>query len=543
MHRFIPSVVLLSLAAGAHGQQDLLPDIIVAKENLFDHYVTGNQLRLSNGTANIGPGKFHLYGGPDNGDGTQQVIQRVFKTDGSFTDRPAGNFVFHPSHNHIHVENWASYRLREIIGPNDGVGPIVAEGEKTSFCIIDLGIYDTTVDNYNPQGEFFSCGSTIQGLSVGWVDVYSSGLEGQSIDISGVPDGEYWLESVVDPDNNFLEADETNNATRIKVTISGGGTGSIDPDRYEPNNSRLETAARTVGAINSPNLGPVGPETVIQDLTIETSNDDDFYRFYMPATGTGSDFVRIQFPHNQGDIDMYLRNDAGAQLDGSFSVSNTEEISLSGYPAGWYVVEVYGYNGATSPDITLTINPSANQSPSIDVLTPPAGDTRREHGNENYTITWNHSDPESNLTWVTVYANTSPAFDGNEVLLPTSINTPASLGAYIVNSAYLEPGGTYWFYAEITDGGTRTGAWSDGTVTFYDHCTGDIANDLGSFGPDGQISFGDFLAMLTLLGPCPGGTAGCTGDIADDFGALGDGDGQVSFGDFLGLLTLLGPCE
>jgi hypothetical protein len=72
-------------------------------------------------------------------------------------------------------------------------------------------------------------------------------------------------------------------------------------------------------------------------------------------------------------------------------------------------------------------------------------------------------------------------------------------------------------------------------------CLGDIADDFGTVGADGQVSFGDFLALLGLIGPCPGGAPGCTGDIADDFGTLG-GDGQVSFGDFLALLGLIGPC-
>ena len=78
-------------------------------------------------------------------------------------------------------------------------------------------------------------------------------------------------------------------------------------------------------------------------------------------------------------------------------------------------------------------------------------------------------------------------------------------------------------------------------------CLGDIANDFGFTrtncgGPDGIVSFGDFLAMLGLIGPCPGGTPGCIGDIADDFGTLGNEDAQVSFGDFLALLGLIGPC-
>ncbi len=72
-------------------------------------------------------------------------------------------------------------------------------------------------------------------------------------------------------------------------------------------------------------------------------------------------------------------------------------------------------------------------------------------------------------------------------------------------------------------------------------CPGDVADDFGSAGADGQVTFGDFLFALTVLGPCPGGTPGCTFDIADDFGSAG-GDGQVSFGDFLFALTVLGPC-
>jgi len=100
------------------------------------------------------------------------------------------------------------------------------------------------------------------------------------------------------------------------------------------------------------------------------------------------------------------------------------------------------------------------------------------------------------------------------------------------------------------------GAWRDdhagtnsGSAYVFDvttlPCPGDIANELGELNPDGTVSFGDFMAMLTLVGPCPGNTPGCTGDIADDFGTPappGGPDGMVSFGDFLALLGLVGPC-
>ena len=86
-----------------------LPDIILRQSDLLDNdiRVTGGRtlLRLSNGTANAGVGPLHLYGvTPGNDDGTQDVRQRVYRNDGSFFERVAGTFVYHPEHNHIHFE-------------------------------------------------------------------------------------------------------------------------------------------------------------------------------------------------------------------------------------------------------------------------------------------------------------------------------------------------------------------------------------------------------------------------------------------------------
>jgi beta-glucanase (GH16 family) len=74
-------------------------------------------------------------------------------------------------------------------------------------------------------------------------------------------------------------------------------------------------------------------------------------------------------------------------------------------------------------------------------------------------------------------------------------------------------------------------------------CAGDIADSFGTLGADSDVNFGDFLALLGLIGPCPGGISGCTGDLADDLGTVGMLDGQVSFGDFLAMLGLIGPCQ
>lgn len=96
-------------------------------------------------------------------------------------------------------------------------------------------------------------------------------------------------------------------------------------------------------------------------------------------------------------------------------------------------------------------------------------------------------------------------------------------------------------YIGLEFGGDTAEEAVDLDTVSFGTCIGDIADDFGTLSPDGQVSFGDFLALLGLVGPCPG-APGCTGDIADDFGTLNDGDGQVSFGDFLALLGLVGAC-
>ena len=127
-------------------------------------------------------------------------------------------FDYHPSHGHMHFEDWASYRLRAV-GSNNQVGPIAAAGEKVSFCIIDFYEYDFSLPFANPLGQFLGCGPDSQGLSVGWIDVYDKELPDQWIDVTGVENGHYWLESEVDPLNRVVEADETNNVSRVRMEL------------------------------------------------------------------------------------------------------------------------------------------------------------------------------------------------------------------------------------------------------------------------------------------------------------------------------------
>jgi len=220
----LPLVAASLTAAPSLAATDLLPDVITVEEELLDHDVSWGvaagcaRIRLRNGTANVGDGPLFLVGVfPVHPDGTQDVMQRIYRDDQTFYDRFAGTFVYHETHLHVHFEDWAIYRLRELL-PGGGVGGVVMEGEKTSFCLLDSKAYDLGLPGAPPTAQYTECESS-QGISVGWTDIYAKTLPGQSLLACGIPSGTYWLESEADPEDSVLELDETNNVARVQVTI------------------------------------------------------------------------------------------------------------------------------------------------------------------------------------------------------------------------------------------------------------------------------------------------------------------------------------
>jgi hypothetical protein len=217
------------------------PDMIVDPRTLRDYEVAyagaceegaTRCLRVSVGTANAGDGDLWLLGNSN----TPGVTQRRFLRDGSTTDvaLPNAVFLYHPQHNHIHLQNWTNLRLRAV-QPNcrEEVSaancPVVGSpGKKISFCLTEGATFDSSYSPNPNRAKFCDWDSTTgaiqQGIGSGLEDVYSKGLPGQMIGIDGLPSGEYWLEVEVNPANEngqrtILESDYSNNITRIKVTF------------------------------------------------------------------------------------------------------------------------------------------------------------------------------------------------------------------------------------------------------------------------------------------------------------------------------------
>src|SRR5437867_3494516 len=132
-------------------------------------------LRLTTAIANGGAGPLELRGGRHTTAG-QDVYQRIYNDDGTYSDRLAGTFTYHPAHHHTHFDDFSAYRLREITSTG-GVGKVIKGGSKVSFCLTDSDEYNLSLPNAPADSQYFVCDAKMQGISVGWSDVYSYNLE------------------------------------------------------------------------------------------------------------------------------------------------------------------------------------------------------------------------------------------------------------------------------------------------------------------------------------------------------------------------------
>ncbi|MBL0103694.1 MAG: proprotein convertase P-domain-containing protein [Bacteroidetes bacterium] len=237
---------------------DLLPDMTSSAKEIIDHHnETPGALYISNATPNIGYGPIDIFGidscfcgtdhvpcgtvCPDGDEIKHMIKQRIYqKVPGndtlSYYDRPAGAMTFHPDHGHLHVDHWANYTLRTATSnPDATTWPIVGTGVKQSFCLINLGTCSgnpgecldnngnivTTTPNNN-LGFHTGCGLN-QGIYPGNYDVYSLSLN-DPIPLVNVCNGTYYIVSITDPENNFLESDETNNWVAVPITLTQQGS-------------------------------------------------------------------------------------------------------------------------------------------------------------------------------------------------------------------------------------------------------------------------------------------------------------------------------
>jgi hypothetical protein len=335
-------------------------------------------LRFGTQINNEGLGPAILVGGEINPDGTQTVYQRLYNwtpgtngTGGSFSpirDRVAGEFIYHAAHSHLHFEGYARYELLTSVNGQPGVPATrsdgtVVQGDKVGFCLINInssftmsgGGSSTAIPSYSASGQPSTGCGQLQGVWVGHADVYSSSLEGQWIDITGVAPGTYHIAITIDADNVLTESNDANNTVYRQVTIpSLNPTGGIQADRFDivANDGPNNTFATATG------LGLMGVDAV-EGLSTHASFDDDFFSFQATSTGVGS--VSLRF--TSGNLDLFVYDSdfkeigraTGSQTGSSGSIA-TETVTTSFVENGTYYVLARAFNETLSSNYEVRFN-------------------------------------------------------------------------------------------------------------------------------------------------------------------------------------------
>ena len=183
-------------------------------------------LRFSNTVANLGQGRLEVMPINNAATGLTDAYQRVYTHNASGVwliqnTVYAGTFAFHPEHGHWHFEGFALYELRGVAADGSIGTQVFGSSGKVSFCMLDTTRVTSTIEHSSPKTYSTCPRDQTQGISVGWADTYGWRLAGQSIDVSNVPDGTYWLVSTADPEDRLLETNDSNNAAAIRVAIKG----------------------------------------------------------------------------------------------------------------------------------------------------------------------------------------------------------------------------------------------------------------------------------------------------------------------------------
>jgi hypothetical protein len=280
--------------------------------------------------------------------GTRRLIRFDTETENQgtadlFFGNPANNplFVYAPCHAHYHFQNYMSYRLR------DSGGRLVSVGLKVGFCVLDVFRWSPSA----PSSAFYTCSN--QGIQVGWGDLYDSSLDGQWIDITGIPDGNYTIEIEPNPQGIIQEANYANNITLVPIVIGNSTAPPLNDNFASPQTllgsftSVLGNSTNATKQSGEPNhAGSAGGHSVWYQWTGLSTKS-------VTLDTIGSSFntlLAVYTGSSVGALSVVASNDdiaAGSNL--------ASRLSFPATSGTVYKIAVDGVGGASGP-LTLTLN-------------------------------------------------------------------------------------------------------------------------------------------------------------------------------------------
>ena len=230
------ALLLSALPALAGSPRELLPNLIqLPPIQLQTRAVrvagtTRHELLFTSTSANTGAGPLVVRLVRRSSAAPFAVAQIVSRSDGSTRSYPVAvaiRYVSRPGHNHFHVPHFERYELR------NAADRVVATDTKLGFCLGDRAPVGTA---HRPARFTGPCGRGIRnalrltvGISVGWADPYASDLDGQQLDVTGLPAGTYTLVNRVNPDGTFHESSYGDNVAAARIRLAWPNGRSAPP--------------------------------------------------------------------------------------------------------------------------------------------------------------------------------------------------------------------------------------------------------------------------------------------------------------------------
>jgi hypothetical protein len=356
MRRFILAVVFYLVSAqpllAADDAGTLYPDlhvIVPADKISIEGTGSDRQLQYTHDTFNAGPGPLVIQPILNSASGNYQGDQYIYSYNPAGWSRDgeipvAGAFVFHSEHGHFHFP-LVTFGLYDTSGTSGGPGTPIVVSEKNGFCITDSFIYDPSLPHAGETGDFGSCSdpTSLRGIHIGAVDEYDKTDPGQSIAIGDLPDGNYWLRVVADPNNYLAESDKTNNETDVLLNITGN------------NVQVLRTATPVLEAPPTITLTSPAPGILVSgNVALKAS----------PAKASNVQYLLDGLPFGP-------TVSAGPSYDLSWNTTNVQDGSH--WLAAQTTDPVTGITG-TSDVTVVTVNNETGNGPVVQ-LTDPANDS------------------------------------------------------------------------------------------------------------------------------------------------------------------------
>jgi hypothetical protein len=218
---------------------------------------------------------------------------------------------------------------------------------KVGFCVLDVFRFDVN----SAPNALYTCAN--QGIQKGWGDLYDSTLDGQWIDITGLPDGNYTMEMEANPMGIIQESNYSNNITLVPIVI-GNSTNPPPNDSFSSAQTLLGTSPSVAGTSTNatkqagePNhAGNAGGHSIWYDWTAPATKA-------VTIDTIGSSFntlLAVYTGSAVGSLTLVTNNDdivPGSTLQ--------SRVAFNAVAGTTYHIAVDGFNGA-SGRVILTAN-------------------------------------------------------------------------------------------------------------------------------------------------------------------------------------------